>query len=50
MMYIKNDPNDRETHWSTSYHDICMSGAPQPPFQLLKKAPGGPKKLGFYQI
>ena len=31
MMYIKIDPKDIETHWNTPYHEICMSGAPQPP-------------------
>ena len=29
MLYIKIDPNDKETHLNTSYNGICISGAPK---------------------
>ena len=31
MLYVKINPKDTETHWNVSYHEICMSGAPQAP-------------------
>ena len=46
MLYVKIDVKDTETIWNTntSYHEICMSGAPQAPLRGLR-VPGGPKKL-----
>ena len=53
MLYIKIDPNDKETHGNISYNEICMSGAPQ--FSLRgsqgpPKGPQGAQKLLFCQI
>ena len=53
MFYIKIYPNNKETHWNTSYNGICRSGAPQFSSRGSRgplRAPGGLQKLRFYHI